>query len=167
MLLDRYRPILRALNDADVRYVVAGGWAVIAHGYVRFTGDLDLIIDLEPDAALKAMQVLTEAGLKPKVPEPAERFADPEVRRNWIETKNMIVFQFWHPDDSYCVVDVFVSHPIAFGELWAASQTEELDGEAFRVVGYKHLVELKRLASRPKDLLDLQQLAVARGEDDD
>ena len=40
--------IVGALNMANVRYLVAGGLAVVAHGYVRFTADIDLIVDLEP-----------------------------------------------------------------------------------------------------------------------
>jgi len=33
-------------NEAGVRFLVAGGLAVNAHGYVRFTKDADLVIDL-------------------------------------------------------------------------------------------------------------------------
>jgi len=33
--------IIGALNAARVRYLVAGGLAVVAHGYVRFTADID------------------------------------------------------------------------------------------------------------------------------
>lgn len=34
--------VLRTLNEHEVRYLVVGGLAVVAHGYVRFTKDLDL-----------------------------------------------------------------------------------------------------------------------------
>ncbi len=47
MKVDDIRTILRALNDADVRYLIVGGLAVVAHGYVRFTQDIDLVIQLE------------------------------------------------------------------------------------------------------------------------
>jgi hypothetical protein len=39
--------IFRALAEARVRYLVVGGLAVVAHGYVRFTADVDLVLDLE------------------------------------------------------------------------------------------------------------------------
>ena len=35
--------VVRGFNEAQVRYLIAGGVAVVAHGYVRFTADLDLI----------------------------------------------------------------------------------------------------------------------------
>jgi hypothetical protein len=36
---------LTALNNADVEYLVAGGYAVIVHGYNRTTGDLDIWVN--------------------------------------------------------------------------------------------------------------------------
>lgn len=37
--------LCRSLNKANVRYVLIGGFAVILHGYVRGTQDIDLLID--------------------------------------------------------------------------------------------------------------------------
>ncbi len=39
----------RALKDANARYVLIGGFAVIAHGGARFTKDIDLLIDDAPE----------------------------------------------------------------------------------------------------------------------
>jgi hypothetical protein len=41
--------LCRALNDAGARYVLIGGFAVIAHGSTRFTKDIDLLVDDSPD----------------------------------------------------------------------------------------------------------------------
>jgi hypothetical protein len=41
--------LCRALNDAGALYVLIGGFAVILHGYVRATKDVDLLVDLSPD----------------------------------------------------------------------------------------------------------------------
>ena len=41
--------IIAALNAANVRYLVVGGLAVVAHGHVRFTADLDLVLELQED----------------------------------------------------------------------------------------------------------------------
>ena len=37
--------LCKALNAEDVRYVLIGGFAVILHGFVRATKDIDLLID--------------------------------------------------------------------------------------------------------------------------
>ncbi len=33
--------IVAALNENQVQYLIVGGLAVVAHGYVRFTADVD------------------------------------------------------------------------------------------------------------------------------
>jgi len=43
MNLASLEAIVRALNGAGVRYLVAGGLAVGAHGYPRATMDVDLV----------------------------------------------------------------------------------------------------------------------------
>jgi len=37
--------LCKALNAENVRYVLIGGFAVILHGFVRATKDIDLLID--------------------------------------------------------------------------------------------------------------------------
>lgn len=41
--------ICRSLNTVGARYVLIGGFAVIAHGATRFTKDIDLLIDDSPE----------------------------------------------------------------------------------------------------------------------
>ena len=50
--------IARNLNGEDIRYLVVGGLAVNAHGYGRFTQDLDLVIGLEPRNVERALRAL-------------------------------------------------------------------------------------------------------------
>ena len=45
MKLATFDAVCRALNDASVRFLVAGGLAVNAHGYLRLTYDVDLVVD--------------------------------------------------------------------------------------------------------------------------
>ena len=40
--------ICRSLNEAGARYVLIGGFAVIAHGAARFTKDIDFLVDDDP-----------------------------------------------------------------------------------------------------------------------
>ena len=46
MKLESFEAIVRSFQDAGVRYLVAGGLAVNAHGYLRLTIDVDLVIKL-------------------------------------------------------------------------------------------------------------------------
>ena len=44
-----YENVFRSLQKNNIRYAVAGGIALVLHGVVRFTADLDLIVDLEQE----------------------------------------------------------------------------------------------------------------------
>lgn len=154
----RFETIIGALERADVRYVVAGGFAVNLHGFLRFTKDLDLLIDLESEHAAHAMSVLGELGLQPRVPVPLAAFADPQKRDDWFENRNMLVFQLWDPKDPLCTVDVFIRNPIAFNELWARAEHVDLGATSCRIAGIQDLIRMKTEAGRPQDLRDIQEL---------
>ena len=47
MKLTALEAIATALATHNVQYIVVGGVAVVAHGYVRLTGDIDLVIGKE------------------------------------------------------------------------------------------------------------------------
>ena len=52
-----------ALTEAGARYVLIGGFAVIAHGAGRYTKDIDLLIDDAPENVVRvkrAMSVLAD-----------------------------------------------------------------------------------------------------------
>lgn len=51
--------ICRALNEHGARYLLIGGFAVIAHGAGRFTKDIDLLIDDSPDNVARVRAALS------------------------------------------------------------------------------------------------------------
>ncbi len=84
-----FQRIIAALEAASVRYVVAGGFAVNLHGFLRATQDLDILIDLDPANAALAMATLSACGMQPRVPVAIADFVDAEKRRDWFENRNM------------------------------------------------------------------------------
>jgi len=50
--------ICRALNESGARYLLIGGFAVIAHGAGRFTKDIDLLIDDAPENVARVKRAL-------------------------------------------------------------------------------------------------------------
>ena len=55
--------ICRALNEAGARYLLIGGFAVIAHGAGRFTKDVDLLVDEAPDNVARVKRALQVAAI--------------------------------------------------------------------------------------------------------
>jgi len=154
----RYLAVFRALEAAGVRYVVVGGLAVVLHGHPRMTVDLDVVVDLAPEPAARAMEVLSSLGLLPRLPVPASAFADPDVRGGWVRERNLQVFSLYDPADPFREVDVFAAEPLPFEDLFVASRVLTVDGVSVRVASLEHLVAMKRAAGRPQDVEDVRAL---------
>lgn len=151
-------PVIQAFSKNDIKYVLVGGLAVVLHGHPRLTTDIDLVIGLEEENALRAMKCLTDLGFKPKVPVKAEDFANKEIRQSWVKEKGLVVFTMYHPSDPLILIDIFVEEPIPFNEMLNDSEIKDLNGTEVRIVGIKHLIEMKEKANRPKDREDIEVL---------
>lgn len=79
--------IVKALNDASVKYLIVGGLAVVAHGYERLTADVDLVISLERENIIRGLRALQAAGWQMGVPVTVEDFADARLRESWRKKK--------------------------------------------------------------------------------
>ena len=151
--------IFKKLSEANVRYVVVGGLAVVAHGYLRFTADIDIFIDLESGNVAKAIQVFSDLGYQPRAPVPITDFNDEEIRTFWIQTKNLKVFSLWNPDQLATEVDIFVEAPMDYCEAEKNSSIFEAgSGLNMRVIGLEDLIHLKLTAGRRKDIDDVENL---------
>lgn len=95
-----------------MRYVIVGGLATVLHGFARLTADIDLIIDLVPAEAQKAMRAFEALGVKPRAPVPLTAFADPVQRKSWVSDKGMKVLSLWDPARPMLEIDLFVEHPL-------------------------------------------------------
>lgn len=165
MKLDSVAEIVEALNGARVRYLVVGGLAVIAHGYLRFTKDLDLVIQLETENLRRAFEAMGRLGYKPLLPVQVEQFADASIRESWIHERNMMVFQLWSDRHRDTPIDIFVREPFDFDrEYLAAMRKSVREGLDVHVVGLDALIAMKEEAGRPSDQLDLEHLRLRRGD---
>jgi hypothetical protein len=156
--VDPFTTLFTTLNGAGVRYIIVGGLATVLHGHARLTADVDLVIDLAPEPASRAMQAFHSLGLRPRAPVDLLDFAVPARRRSWIEEKGMRVFSLFDPADPMKEVDLFAESPLDFESLWKDSEIMDLGGYTVHVAAIPHLIELKRLAGRPQDHLDIEAL---------
>lgn len=155
-----YTKIFRALNDANIRYLVVGGVAVNLHGVERSTVDLDLIVYLEQENLLHFAKVMTALGYRPKVPVKAEAFADAAQREQWIAEKNMLVFSFINLAEPLEIIDIFVKHPLPFESMYKNHVKREALGVTIPIAGLEDLIALKKMSGRPKDVYDLGYLEI-------
>jgi hypothetical protein len=139
--LASFESLAAALGAAGVRYLVAGGLAVGAHGYLRFTKDVDIVVQLIPDNIERTFTSLASLGYQPIVPITMKQFSNSELRQTWVRDKGMQVLQFWSDAHRETSVDVFVTEPLTT------------------------LIRMKEEANRPQDRADIEQLRAGKDND--
>ncbi|MDP3775606.1 MAG: hypothetical protein Q8Q85_15200 [Gemmatimonadales bacterium] len=157
--------LVRAFNSEGVPFIVVGGLAVNAHGYGRFTQDVDLVIELTPEHVRATFRALASLGYRPRVPVTAEQFSDPAQRARWIAEKQMQVLSFDADAHRETPVDIFVTEPFDFGEEYRLALVEELaPAVAVRIVRLPALLRMKAEAGRAIDRADIAELRLLHGD---
>ena len=151
--------MIGALNAADVRYLIVGGLAVNAHGYLRSTRDLDLVIKLEASNLRRGLECLFEVGYRLAIPVGVDDVADMSKREEWRKEKGMIVLKLWSDDHRRTPIDVFVYEPFDFDlEFERALMSELAPGLSARIVSREALIQMKQDAGRARDMDDIEEL---------
>lgn len=138
------------LKEHGINYMVIGAVALLAHGYPRFTEDIDLVLTTEGLEAFH--RELIGMGYATAFPGARKRLRS---TRDGVSIEVMTTGEY--PGDGK-------PKPVSIPEPSAAST--EIDG--IQVVSFEKLIELK-LASgmtaphRLKDLADVQELIKVRG----
>ena len=151
--------IVRALNRAEVQYLIVGGLAVNAHGFVRLTRDVDLVLQLDPDNVTKGLNALLDNGYQMSIPARPQDFADPVMREDWRQNKGMITLKLWSDQHQRTPIDIFVYEPFDFAKEYATATTLEVSpGVAAPLVSLETLLKMKHDAGRAQDLIDIEEL---------
>ncbi len=159
MKLASLKAVFNSLELAGVRYLVAGGVAVVAHGYPRMTMDLDLVIQLNSDNIRAALNALGKLNYHPSVPVTADEFADAAKREQWIREKGMRVLNLFSDHHPETQVDLFAAEPFDFEQEYANALLVELGpGLVVPIVSIPALISMKREAGRNLDHEDIRQL---------
>jgi predicted nucleotidyltransferase len=142
-LPDDFRDFIRLLNRKRVRYVVVGGYAVAWHGFPRYTGGIDFLVELSERNALALIEVFREFGFKK--PPAASLFLTPGniVRVGWQPTRVEVMNRI---------------DGVTFDECWNSRRAAVIGGIRVNLIDLPELLKNKRASGRPKDLEDLRNL---------
>lgn len=154
--------LLDALDMEHVEFIVVGGVAAALHGSPRMTFDLDIVPHASPVNAERLARAL--ARLRAVVRDPAERalpvtidlllatMRSPQGGQLRVGTDSGPIDVLWRLHDGR-----------GYAELLAHSVMRSDDERSILVVDLPELVEIKRAAGRPQDLLDVESLeAISR-----
>lgn len=145
--------LLEALNELDVDFVVIGGVAVGAHGYVRGTEDLDLVPDPDPENLDRLTTALR--SLNSTLPTVGDRLFDPDTDAGVIRRGGNVtaMTRFGGLD----VVQRARGVP-SYSQLNEDAVNSHLLGIPVRVCSLARLREMKEAQNREQDRADLANL---------
>ncbi|MGF1573821.1 MAG: nucleotidyl transferase AbiEii/AbiGii toxin family protein [Sumerlaeia bacterium] len=140
--------IINTLNNASIEYALCGGFAVIFHGYPRSTKDIDLLIrhnDLEKVKNVLAAECgfILSSGVIPF------HIGKPTAHE---------IFRIAKADgEDLLMVDLLLVAPV-YESVWNSREKKMINQISVSIVSKEQLIEMKRLAGRPRDLDDIEKL---------
>jgi hypothetical protein len=139
-----FEEILLAFNDAGVKYLVVGAFAVAAYTRPRATGDIDLWIDRSPDNARRVYRALAVFGA-PLDHVSESTFLEPEI-----------IFQIGVPPVR---IDILTDiDGLTFDDAWPNRVSSSIGAADVSLLGREDLIRNKQATGRPKDLADVDRL---------
>lgn len=139
-----FKELLALLNAHQVDYVIVSGYALAQLGVPRYTGDIDILIRLNPENAEKMMSALDEFGFG-SVGLSADDFTQPEQ-----------VIQLGYPPNRIDIINTLTG--VASEEVFANKIIGDYDGLEVPFINRQQFIMNKRAIGRLKDLADLEAL---------
>jgi predicted nucleotidyltransferase len=156
----RLRLLLERLREADVDFVLVGGLAVNAWGYLRATRDVDLVPDPSPENLARLDALLVELGGKVEV---GDRLLESSAIRTFLRTgdRTLVLTDLGR-------IDILQGLPQVptFSALDERATEVDLEGLVVKVCSLDDLLAMKRASDRPRDRDDLEALETARDSDE-
>lgn len=153
--------LLQSLTDENVQFVLVGGLAVQLHGFLRSTFDIDLVLAMDDANLSRFIDVAKRFSLMPVMPVPIDSLRNPSQIDQWHREKGMLAFALREPQAGGSVVDVLVRPDVPFEKLMSDAVSGELFGRQVCIASIDNLLLMKRIANRPKDLLDISVIPQA------
>ena len=148
--------LLQRLCDADIDFVIVGGFAATLHGSSLVTRDLDVCAILSSENVKKLRDALRDLKPAHRLTSPKLSFMDnPDPG---VEVRNLYLRTDFGPVD-------ILSSILGVGEferVRAASIQVDLFERACRVISLDDLIQAKEALGREKDLLAAKELRAVR-----
>jgi len=146
--------VFETLDRHGVDYLTIGGWAVIAHGYVRATADIDFVARLDEDNMNRLAAVLSELDARLRGVDADKLDIDPTDPAVLSSGASFTMDTVAGP------LDFLNDVPGAadYDQLKSRAREAIAGGVSVWVVGYEDLIRMKEASGREQDLLDIHQL---------
>jgi predicted nucleotidyltransferase len=154
--LTNFGALLERLANGQVEFVVIGGLAVLTHGHVRATLDVDICYARTPENIARLVQTLSPIhprlrGAPPGLP----FFFDAQTLRSGLNFTLVT-------DEGEIDLLGEVAGVGGYSDMVLHALETDAFGVAIRLMSLDDLIRSKAAAGRPKDLLDLEALRALR-----
>ena len=144
-LLEELSKVIGALDENGIEYAVCGGLALTIHGFPRATYDIDVLI--REESLQKSFEIVKQSGFDIYGLDISFKEQAVEIRRvSKIDDDGEVLSL------DFLLVTPFVE------DVWNDRINFEWQGEPISIVSRDGLIKMKRLAGRPKDLIDIDRL---------
>lgn len=138
------REFIECLRSNKVEFLIVGAIAVSWHGFPRYSGDIDFLVRVDRDNALRVMAALEQFG-----------FGGLGIKLDDLTSENRIIQLGLEPNR----IDLMTSiSGVTFEEAWQSRVTGTVDGIEVHFIGREALIRNKRASGRSKDLIDIEEL---------
>lgn len=144
--------VINALEKANVRYALVGGYAVALHGAIRGTIDLDFVIALKKSQFTSLAQAMKEIGMVSRLPVTAEEVFN--FRQEYIDNRNLVAWAFVNQSNPLELVDIIITHDADK----INTVIKKVGNLTIRLATINELIKMKKIAGRPQDLEDIKAL---------
>jgi hypothetical protein len=144
MFNNDFKEFIELLEKHQVKYLVVGGYAVGFHGYPRFTGDLDIWLQPDPENAIRILIAIRDFG-----------FNFSNLNEKDFEVPGNVV-QIGNPPlriDLLTEID-----GVQFEDAYAQRIEATIFNQKTNFISYNDLIKNKRATGRFKDLGDVENL---------
>ena len=138
-----FKEFIELLNKNNVRYIVIGGYAVVYHGYVRSTNDIDIWIDIREDNIKKLIKVLDDFG-----------FSSLSIKEADFLPNQII--QLGYPPNRIDLITTPAG--IEFETCYESKEQVSIDDTAVNIIDLENLIKAKKASNRTRDLADIEEL---------
>ena len=153
-----YDDFFSELYKNKIRYLLGGGHAVNIYGIIRSTYDIDILLDLSEENLDKLLKALKELKMVPALPVDINNIKSEIIRNEWINDKNLIVFNLYKQDEPYHAVVIFLKPLMNFDEMFERKKIIKYNDFEIYVINKNDLITLKSMAGRSKDIIDIEEL---------
>lgn len=143
-LNEDFLDFIRLLEKNSVEYLIVGGYAVAYYGFPRYTGDMDFFVSISKKNAKRLMKTFDEFG-----------FGDIGITKEDFLKPPFVIEIGREPIKIQVLTEI---DGVDFEACFDNKEVYLYEGLPLNFIGLDDLITNKLSSSRPKDILDANEL---------